>query len=43
MKEKLASMAMEHLQELEKERNDLKMRFVSYFHPLPFTSLSPSM
>jgi hypothetical protein len=42
MKDKLASRTMEHLQEIEKERDNLKKRFVSHFHPFPFTSLSPS-
>jgi RNA processing factor Prp31 len=41
MKDKFVCMAVRHLQELEKERNYLKMWFVSYFHPFHFTSLSP--
>jgi hypothetical protein len=40
---KLDSMSTEKPKELEKERNDLKMRFVSHFHPFPSASSSPFM
>jgi flagellar motility protein MotE (MotC chaperone) len=39
----LDSMSTEQLKELEKERNDLKMRFVSHFHTFPSASFSPFM
>jgi hypothetical protein len=42
-KEKLAFMATEHLQVLEKKKSYLITRFVSHFHPFPLTSLSPSV